>query len=102
MGAVEGQTMGAILPLTSFVTLFAASRTGPCQETSKYALTVMAGGDAWKCLYEGIASRINWGEEVLARRDLENEEQVRGTRITCQWRGSEDASCAYSCLLFGG
>lgn len=39
----------------------------------------MAIGDTWKCLCEGIASRISWGEEVLARRDLENEEQVRGT-----------------------
>lgn len=67
--------------------LLFASSTGPCQETSKYALTAMAAGDGWKCLCEGIASRVNGGEEVLARSDLENEEQVRGTVITCQWRG---------------
>lgn len=58
----------------------------------------MAIEDTWKCLCEGIGSRISGGEEVLARRDLENEEQVRGTGSRVNG-GAPTLRCAYSCLL---
>lgn len=43
----------------------------------------MTADDVWKCLVDEFVSGENCGGEMVDRRDLAKEEQVRGTVITC-------------------
>lgn len=43
-----------ISPLTSFVGLELASRTGPCQVTSKKVLMAIFADEVEKCLIDGV------------------------------------------------
>ena len=53
---VQWQKWGSngVLPLTSLVARELASRTGPCQETSKKTLMVIFAGDIEKFLVDGV------------------------------------------------